>query len=260
MSSNTRVNPEDDLLRFRTAWLRAIAQAWIDDKFKAKLLQTPEAALSDLGFQWPWQGTVTLQVAEDPKFRWSRPKGDWTWPTVKSPDEWLVLHAPLIPDGISAEAQPAALADYYTGQPTLFGSVDDAPTTRAVLSLTAMKGISPTFVGPDTDFVNFEVALLLVIANQWKKKSTASRLGPKQLKGLLSRYAKKYSIPWALSISVQNDETVHWNQAKRKWENPEPHELHLELPTAPANVVDRTVALAMYNATGAEFPFTCCCA
>jgi len=262
------VNPEDDLMRFRTAWLRAIALAWEDTTFQDELLANPETALegNPIGFQWPWTGTVDLTVSQDDSFVWKDTakrgaKAGWQWPKVQTPNEWLVLNLPLLPKDINgadiAEADlPSALADYYNAQPTLFGS-SNAATIKAFVATT--KG--PTFIGPGTDFMNFEVALLLVLAERWKnrKKLKTEPVGPQSLKTALKSYAKKYSIPWALTISIEDDPTIRWDKNNGKWTAPTPHRLQLELPTVPNSPTSRTLALAEYNATGAEFPFSCCC-
>jgi len=263
------INPEDDLMRFRTAWLRAIALAWEDTTFQDGLLADPKTALagSPIGFQWPWTGIVDVSVALDNSFVWKDTakrgsKAGWQWPKVRTPNEWLVLSLPLLPKGVNGvdidEVDlPSALADYYTAQPTLFGSSNTA-TIRAFVSRTT----SPTFIGPGTDFMNFEVALLLVLAERWKnrKKLGTGSIGQQSLKASLKSYAKKYSIPWAFSISVEDDPTIRWDKSNGRWTTPTPHRLQLELPTVPNNPTSRTVALAEYNATGAEFPFSCCCA
>jgi ribosomally synthesized peptide (two-chain TOMM family) len=258
------VNPEDALMRFRTAWLSAIALAWEDSTFRGHLLSDPKAALSTIGgFQWPWDGIVDLKVSEDKKFVWKdSPKAGWKWPILSNPDEWLVMNVPLLPkdinDKVIADAdQPSALADYYRGQPTLFGA-SNAPTVKSLV----VTPTGPSFVGPGTDFMNFEVVLVLLISDRWKncKKLGSTPFDPKTLKAALKQHAKKYRIPWALSISVLDDPTIRWDQQSGTWKNPTPHMLQLELPTAPQNTTSRTVALAEYNATGSEYPFTCCCA
>jgi hypothetical protein len=38
-----------------------------------------------------------------------------------------------------------------------------------------------------------------------------------------------------------------------------PHTLKLYLPSKPRSLESEPVALAAYNASGAEYPFTCCC-
>jgi len=265
------VNPEDDLMRFRTAWLRAIALAWEDTTFQGALLADPITALAGgaIGFHWPWSGIVDLSVASDDTFVWkdtskrgSKAKTGWQWPKVKTPNEWLVISLPLLPKAINgndiAEADlPSALADYYNGQPTLFGT-----PYAAKIKAFDFKAAGPTFIGPGTDFMNFEVALLLVLAERWKdrKKLGTKPVGPQGLNTSLKTYAKKYSIPWALSISLEDDPTIRWDKTTGTWKNPSPHRLQLELPTVPNSPTSRTLALAEYNATGAEFPFSCCCA
>ena len=68
-----------------------------------------------------------------------------------------------------------------------------------------------------------------------------------------------YSAPWALRLLVKNDETARWDESSKEgWSALSKHELRLNLPAAPAPVADQSVALAAYNSTGAEFPFTCC--
>ena len=311
-----KVNPEDTLMSFRTAWLRAIALAWENPTFQNKLVRDSKKALSEIGFRWPWNGTVDLTISQDDTFVWSdSPKRGaqpgWTWPIAKNSNEWLVLYLPLLPKNIHGKDineahQPSALADYYDGQPTLFGSTNDggsksAPqklgpsligsgrhnarstevpsvgdtqirrnagkaavsSTREALQRGSKQLVlaGPSFIGPGTDFMNFEVALLLLLADYWKDgdKVGSESIGSRTLAAALEGCAKRYRIPWALNISVRNDPTIRWDKKNGTWRNRTPHMLQLELPTVPTHSTSRAVALAEYNATGAEFPFSCCC-
>ena len=56
--ANTNRNDE-----FRAKYSKAVARAWVDDAYKAKLLGDPRAALSDVGIEFPVGKNVT--VAED---------------------------------------------------------------------------------------------------------------------------------------------------------------------------------------------------
>lgn len=50
-------------MEFRTIYLRAIAQAWVDPKFSTHLTSDPTGALqSQFGYHWPWGNACTLII------------------------------------------------------------------------------------------------------------------------------------------------------------------------------------------------------
>jgi ribosomally synthesized peptide (two-chain TOMM family) len=291
----------EQLLSFRTVWLQAVAQAWVDDGFKKNLMDpggAEAALLSKFGYQWLW-GTVRFKVREEESFVWKNDrsglcshrrvavrslglpkkisfKRHWDWAVVEQHPECLLLRLPLSADGIDPEDQSRALADFYKSQPTLFGNSGGAAAAVAALPAPHAAAVAPQtamnrsydrletspyekFIGPANEFANFQVALISFIARCWqtnRRPSTDKGLEKRLFRGVLDNYC----IPWDMLLKIEHDPTTHWDRNAQTWTTPAPHELQLSLPMKPAEPRDFAVALAAYNATGAEFPFSCCCA
>ncbi|MDP8999037.1 MAG: BMA_0021/BMA_0022 family TOMM bacteriocin [Myxococcota bacterium] len=281
---------DGDLMSFRTAWLRAVALAWSKDGFRTELLRDPIAALkTHLSFNWPWQGVLEFTVFEQPQFKWIG--DDWVWP-ADGEDE-LTLRLPLTP--LAAGAQQTrlgiddhvlALADYYAARPSIFGTtggggstprggslvtsaaIDLAPTASLSIgdymlapSSIQVGGHGPPpggFVPSGGSFTDFEVVLISAMARAWENHAFAELLNTNF--PLALQTIRGYSEPWRLILKIENDGSARWNKthAPSRWEGLSAHRLRLNLPSKPNAVSDRSVALAAYNATGAEFPFTCC--
>lgn len=189
---------------------------------------------------------------------------------------------------------PAALADYYRQRPSLFGD-DDANTPigtlqiqtnpkwshfeNALPSTLAPSPESAVFFGgneayvsagakpppggfvPSRDgFFNFAVVLLTVMAKAWGNIEFAKLLRLDPAAGFLA--VRGFKSPWKLAVKIKYDYQARWKGpdyvGDDPWYLPKKHELRLHMPAAPSEVKDRAVALATYNATGAEYPFSCC--
>jgi ribosomally synthesized peptide (two-chain TOMM family) len=284
-----------ELLDFRTVWMRAVAQAWIDDNYKASLKADPKKALKE-GFDYDWQwSTIDFTIKEDPNFKWVsarsglcvhrrktwyKPfryslKSKWDWTFTKE-NECITLSLPLTPPkNYRPELHALALADFYNSQPTLFGTDVSRVLKRAkknpqiaadlVVPGAADRNANPNmpYIGSVEEFSNFQVAVITFISICWKSNGIPDRNDnpTKALaKALFSGLDPKYRVPWEMMIMVQNDTQTSWDPVAREWKDGSPHVLKMLLPTKPPEASDYAVALASYNATGAEYPFTCCCA
>jgi ribosomally synthesized peptide (two-chain TOMM family) len=295
----------DNLLAFRTTFMRAIAQAWGDREFKHALLQDPVAALRTyLDFEWPWPERCELKVEEaGGRYEWIGE--DWVW--AQGFWESLTMHLPLDPEvhGIPPKYQAMALADYYRQHSSLFdddwgkndprppeGTLpakpgghsvrerrDDADADRSSSDLVApplptlsfananaeagFNSPAPRygFVPPESEFTAFKVVLVAAISKAWRDDrfkeilSIDSKLAMSTIRG--------YRVPWALTFPMRPDLRARWQPPTGGqpsfWYNATPHTLKLYLPSKPKSLDSEPVALATYNATGAEYPFTCCC-
>lgn len=270
----------DKLTEFRTVYLRAIAQAWIDPKFRAEFLENPSRALqATFQFEWPWD-SIVLRVKAHDKFVWTG--SDWAWPAneedsltlyipeaVKSPPT-SSTHDPILP-----EEQARALADYYKQRPSLFGTSRDSASSGANKTNTShqlLQGASWEFSGdsaliggfmPDArGFLNLEVALVSAMAKAWANTQFRRILFEDTCLALKS--VRGYKTPWNMKVRFQPDPAASWNAGTAqtpgasRWRVLTPHALELCLPTAPQDARDQAIGLATYNATGAEYPFTCC--
>ena len=272
---------DDDLTTFRTNWLRAVAMAWADtsNAFKNKLIADPEKTLTDtFNFPWPWKDTVTFKVVEKPKdFLWV---GDsWTWPRRQEQDK-LTLVVPLQARNIQQEEHAQALAAYYAAYPSLFGGRSSAiekagfraestilhPDFVSAIRETGASAFSATFASTSApvdgfyptqgSFFNFQVALLSIMAKAWENANFATLIAKAPLAALNS--IQDYKLPWAITLQIEDDAKATWDGKTRTWSNSQPNLLQLCLPTRPATSRDQTIAIAAYNSTGAEYPFTCC--
>jgi len=107
-------------------------------------------------------------------------------------------------------------------------------------------------------FLEFQVALLSMMAMAWENDAFRDLItNPENFREALG-YVHGYKPPWQLEIQLAHDEAARWDEKRSTWTNLSQHELTLVLPTRPESPNDWSVALAAYNATGAQYPFTCC--
>ncbi len=253
------------LLEFRTTFLRAVAEAWADPAWGAAL--TADDGKSSLAvlkqrfskYEWPWDGTWQLRIV-DSRSRWI--DGDWVWPA--SMPESITVYLPLFPskaNGLADEAVRArAVADYYQQCPLLFGDTLPliySPTPPAGGPVTPGNLYEAGLMPSDTDFSAFKVALIAAMARAWSAPSFRELLVTNATQAL--NRLPNYTVPWDFAICVQDDSTISWSATNGwDWRSMTPSVLSLYLPPPPEDVGSQPLALAMYNATGARYPFTCC--
>lgn len=292
----TNKNTMTELLNFRTMFLRAIAQAWADPGFKKQLLASPEHAMwSYFQYRWPWPNACELQVI-DTKHRFNWINNEWIW--SKALHEDLVLFVPLDPIEIEPQFHAIALADYYRARESLFqddwGEHDNPnpqlaeyerptaprPAARSSEREGAAHGKRPGFgaigeqtplpaeglVPSDNDFTGFQVALLAAMGRAWQDPDYCEHLQRDSIKALSA--IRGYKLPWEINLRVQHDPGARWHPphlqsdhpvCQSYWTLPKKNLLRLNLPDRPEEMVSEPIALAMYNATGAIYPFTCTC-
>lgn len=271
------------LMEFRTAWLRAVAQTWTDRAFHEALVSNPIGALaSKFGFQWKWKDTLDFKVRSDPRFAWVG--DDWTWPADEAEDS-LTLRLPIRQPAIEPGSRARALAEYYHLRPSVFGNpsatieqsvlVPNAATplkdpnvgetrtgTKARAGEIEFAGHQPPrngFVPNASSFMDFQVVLLWAIGKAWENEGFAKLLLTNESLASALGSIRGYALPWRLHIVVKDDETASFDASgSGGWKGLSRHELSLNLPAPPKEVRDQSIALAAYNGTGAEFPFTCC--
>lgn len=236
------------------------------------------------GFKWPWTRVCKLAVEETDKLRWI---GDqWVWST--NDGEGLAMYMPLSPPrGSDGKQQSRALADWYRQRSSLFsdnwgikygphGPDQPEAKTRDEPVVTPSVGqIGPDSPPPDggyipssQDFAAFKVVLITAIAKAWQHERFRETLELDAKTAL--REIRGYELPWKLGIHIHDDPDARWhapdehaahpNHHQSYWDNERPHTLKLFLPARPRDLTSEPIALASYNAAGAEYPFTCCCA
>jgi ribosomally synthesized peptide (two-chain TOMM family) len=271
----------DKLMLFRTIYVRSVAEAWANPDFHSKLVADPVAAMREFyGFEWPWPHVCELRVENTKKFEWIG--DDWVWTPCQG--ESLTLNVPLEPRGIDPTQRAMALADFYRQRSSIFSDDwdtqygPDGPKAPGVkhgpvamdLGGELGPGSGPPpggyVPGPEV-FANFKVVLLAGIARAWEDSNFRKKLELDTATGLHA--IREYELPWKLLISVVDDPRAKWQppgdptKDPRKhqsfWLHDKKHVLRLLLPSKPKELACEPIALASYNAMGAQFPFTCCC-
>ncbi|HSN98059.1 MAG TPA: BMA_0021/BMA_0022 family TOMM bacteriocin [Candidatus Nanopelagicales bacterium] len=276
----------EKLMEFRTTYLRAIAQAWSDEAFQRALIEDPASALlAYFNFKWPWANICRLEIATTDRFRWI--DDDWVW--SKDLLEGLTLYLPLRPPrGVSQPSvQAMALADFYRQHPSLFsddwgteygpegplepGSLQGGGPSHGLITPEIGPGSAPPvggFAPSDAGFAAFNVALLAAMAKAWDDEHYREML--KIDSAVALQAIRGYEVPWEMTIRIEEDTQAEWHppgddpdktpsEQQSYWSSEQLSTLKLYLPTRPSEPHSDPIALAMYNATGAAYPFTCTC-
>ncbi|WP_441289283.1 BMA_0021/BMA_0022 family TOMM bacteriocin [Sorangium sp. KYC3313] len=120
------------------------------------------------------------------------------------------------------------------------------------------------FVPDDNSFAEFNVVLLAAMAKAWSDEGFRRALKIDPASALQT--IRGYRLPWKMSLRVEEDGAARWHRPGSPldkdhpsyWDSIQPHTLMLYLPPKPSNVESESIALAVYNATGAAYPFSCC--
>ena len=282
----------DDLTNFRMAYLRAIATAWTNPAFEKELIEGNAVVLIERTFRykWPWGDALDLKIIRSDKFAWTG--DDWSWPADQK--DTLTLHLPLEAREIARENYAMALSDYYNQRPSPFG-MGASPSTLSqfnkifsnvnvfssemlIQEISTDPPLRMMFPGhghpsggfvPNRDsFLNLGVALLSLMAKSWV--NAAFRALVDNNTDSMLETIRGYKPPWQLTIKIDDDREARWRAGHEQqkdgvatwipgsWSRLKKNELTLHLPKAPEAGRDQVIALAAYNTTGAEYPFTCC--
>ena len=130
------------------------------------------------------------------------------------------------------------------------------------------------FIPSGATFLNLEVALVSGLAKAWgnalfanlldatKTVATVGNGGGKGAGEQALSTVRGYAPEWRLELRIEDDPDAFWippdGTTPSYWTLPGKNVLKLNFPEKPEEVRDISVALAAYNSTGAEFPFTCC--
>ena len=84
MSRNNTLPSYEDLLEFQEVYLRAVALAWSDHKFKEQFLKDPRSAMADtFSYMLPWNVDFRVKEANSHEHRWHPQRREWTLPRSK---------------------------------------------------------------------------------------------------------------------------------------------------------------------------------
>ncbi|MFO0577273.1 MAG: BMA_0021/BMA_0022 family TOMM bacteriocin [Polyangia bacterium] len=200
----------NDLIEFRTAYLRLIARSWIYPAYAKWVVGLSPSELiehlrQDYNFDWPWPA---LEISlKDDGAKW-QPQQTSGW-YGKGFSGQLIVKLPLVKSciqGSDAEKlRPLALADFYAVRHSIFGRPQDPthpPTTEAGL---------PIKLGVSEDrFLEFSAVMVRALALAWDDEEFKDHLlNPSSCLPALAGWLG-YTSPWNMNIVVQNDYDAVW--------------------------------------------------
>lgn len=221
----------------RAGYLRAVARAWNDDTYLRELLAAsatePRGALHklerDFNFNFPYN--VKFVISDNPRPIW-HPVGTSGWYGFL---DQFTIWLPNRP--ARSEDRTAVLARYSAEFPSMLG-----------------KGLYAATV-PE-DFAEFGVVTSRLIALAWSDQRFADNLYKHRNDAARTiQDAMDYMVPWNFLLKFNpvpgesSDTDEYWNKFP-------PTEILVHMPQRPDLEV-QPIALAAYNNTGGQYPFTC---
>ncbi len=226
----------------RTAYLRAIARAWRDPEYQEQLVrhsnEFPRGVLGllerDYGFTFPFDIKFMIDTTPMTRPRWI-PVGTKGWFGFA---DRFHMFLPAQPERQEDEA--AVLAEYCFRFPSMLG-----------------RATNDVSVAPP-DFAGFGVITSRIIALAWHNELFRTALYTLPDTRQLVQDAMDYMVPWNFTLTFQ--EAVMDKRpvvADAFWELFPFSQVIVNLPLQPDDVGVEAIALAAYNDTGAQYPFTC---
>ncbi|WP_437906588.1 BMA_0021/BMA_0022 family TOMM bacteriocin [Sorangium sp. So ce327] len=234
--------------RLRTAYLRAIARAWRDRDFLKQLVsaskEDPYGVLplleKEYGFKFPF--SVKFAISDEPRPQW-RPNEMLGW--LADGDEIDII----LPGPPTDGTPPAdALALYCQWFPSMLGPPTDGTSQ------------------PPDDFGEFGVITSRLLAMTWYDEKFKEQLFASKDARRLVQASMGMIIHWNFKLKFSS---LHW---EKFWHNipyqgqgdgqsasriPARVTITVNIPQAPPDDAIWPIALAAYNDTGPQYPFTC---
>lgn len=223
--------------RLRTAYLRAVARAWHDPAYLELLLREsagPRGVLplleKEYGFVFPFN--VRLILSTDRQPIWGP---NYTTGWYGFGDEFK-LYLPAPPRRL--EDRAAVAMQYYAEFPSLLGAATD-----------------PISVAP-ADFAAFGSITVRVLALAWESELFRKSLYSNDDSRTQIQNAMDYMVPWNFSLVMReapgesSTDPAYWRSFPRS-------EITLHIPLRPETLAVEAAALAAYNDTGSQYPFSC---
>lgn len=264
--SSSNVAPFPQL---RAAYLRAIARAWRDPEYLQRLVNAsntlPLGALPllelDFNFQFPFEIKFAISDQQGRRPVWT-PVGTRGWFGIADRFDVYLPDKPA-----SADEQAAVLARYCAEFPSLLGASrrrfeceDSGGHQRKKIKPVVARSrddehlIHPEVEAP-TDFAEFGVITARLIALAWSDPVFAERLFTTPDARQLVQNAMDYMVPWNFQLKFHRVEGPSCDSDDYWLEFP-CSAITVFMPMTPDADVE-AIALAAYNDTGAQYPFTC---
>jgi ribosomally synthesized peptide (two-chain TOMM family) len=230
--------------QLRTAYLRAIAEVWRKPTYLATLAaeaSKPRGVLplleadKDWPFKFPFDVKFVISGGQT-RPQWA-PVGTSGW--FGFGDEF-VIYLPEKPDAQEADV----LARYCTEFPSLLG-------TATVPN-----------VEPPPDFAEFGVVTSRILALAWADTGFRSQLYAATDARTLVQGAMDYLVPWNFTLQFKEYKSPGGRTSAHLlstayWKQEFPYsQITVFCPQSPPVGVE-AIALAAYNDTGGQYPFTC---
>ncbi|AUX45215.1 uncharacterized protein SOCE26_066960 [Sorangium cellulosum] len=239
--------------RLRTAYLRAIARAWRDPSFLEQLVRKskddPYGVLpfleKEYRFRFPFN--VKFAISDDPRPQW-RPNEMLGWLAdgdeidITLPGPPALRKVRVHDDSLTTLADAIAL--YCQWFPSMLGPPRD--------------GVSQ----PPDDFAEFGVLTARLLAMMWgDEKFKEQLLGERDARRLVQA-AMGVIVHWNFNLKFSYlDWDEFWNdidyQGQPEGTIPARVKITVNIPQNPPDDAVWPVALAAYNDTGPQYPFTC---
>lgn len=245
----------------RSAYLKFIAATWaIRDRegekaYRARLenLVARDGGIlpilrNEYGLNFTWQ--VCLKIATgEAQPEWDSQREMW----VGTEDAFTIY----IPSAPRPEVQAQLLANYYMLRPTILGSGGADSSTEQqdpeqVRRHSQNEG-APADPIPDS-FTEFGIVTMRAIARAWQNE---------KFRKLLTGHGKDLPVDARECLQAYMDYMVPWNfklyfkECGDDLERLPPNEITLYFPDKPEDPRIEATALAAYNGTGPQYPFTC---
>jgi len=243
----------DSLIDFRLVYMRLLAESWVDESFKTKLLQAEdimELLRADSSkpyyYDSPWEYIKVKLIASD-YIKWL-PMETAGW---ISPDDYFIINIPSRPDH---DQRVQALAAYYQHFPTFLGKTKQRKDghNESFNSAIADLGIDPT------PFLEFGGITLRTIALAWHNPGFLGELtmAGKDATPVLSKYFG-FNNTWNFNLQFVEASKFKWEEKNQEWENIPQNIVMMHYPPKPEEEIYWPIALTAYNNTGPAYPFTC---
>lgn len=241
------------IMDFRTSYVRAVARASVDLPFREQLTNPKNDPLKILeeafGYKCPWD--LTLVLHDDPQRAPRLNPAQGRIMTLPYWGETITVFIPRKPAG-DARTQLDALAAYYHENPwfprvkptALSNSrgeipqyVSDPPPIHDAKWASVKRGRYNMGDNVD-DFISFAAAMFNALALAWDNELMWNDLtgyngGPDQPRKrtitLLNEWLG-YNYPWDLDLFIQEDKKARYDASKGKWVDTTPPVLMLTIP------------------------------